>query len=230
MMGGGGMKDSKALWLSIRTNLDDFDVRFGRGTAQAYVNDPKMISFIASRYKFASKMLSNVDVALEVGCGDAFGGPLVAQSVKRLICTDIDEETIAANRERCRFFKNMEFAYHDFRAVAFPERVRAIYLVDVIEHIFSDEEPAFMRNLIGSLEPDGFILMGTPNAAAEQYASVHSREGHVNTKTHAGLRQLGETYFKNVFMFSMNDEVVHTGFGPMSHYLWVLGVGPRSVS
>src|SRR5262249_11230418 len=151
----------------------------------------------------ASKMLSGVDVALEIGCGDAFGGPLVAQSVKRLICTDIDEETIAANRERCRFFKNMEFAYHDFRAARFFAKVRAIYLVDVIEHIFADEEPAFMQNLAGTLGPDGFVLMGTPNAAAEQYASVHSREGHVNTKSHTALRQLGETYFRNVFMFSM---------------------------
>ncbi|MFM8835604.1 MAG: methyltransferase type 12, partial [Actinomycetota bacterium] len=26
-------------------------------------------------------------------------------------------------------------------------------------------------------------------------------------------------YFHSVFMFSMNDEVVHTGFFPMSHYL-----------
>jgi 2-polyprenyl-3-methyl-5-hydroxy-6-metoxy-1,4-benzoquinol methylase len=222
------MKDSKAHWLSIRTNLEDFDVRFGRATAQAYVNDPKMIGCIASRYKFASKMLSNVEVALEVGCGDAFGGPLVAQSVKRLICTDIDEETIVANRTRCRFFKNIEFAYHDFRAGSFPEKVHAIYLVDVIEHIFPEEEPTFMRNLVATLKPDGFILMGTPNAAAEQYASLHSREGHVNTKTHVELRRLGETHFRNVFMFSMNDEVVHTGFGPMAHYLWVLGVGPRS--
>lgn len=220
-------KDSKSLWLSIRTNLQDFDVRLGMGTAQAYVNDPRMIAFIASRYKFVSKMLANVDVALEIGCGDSFGGPIVAQSVKRLICTDIDEETIAANRQRCRFFKNIEYAYHDFRAKPYPEQVRAIYLVDVIEHVFAEEEPQFMRNLTGTLRSDGFVLMGTPNATAEQYASVHSKEGHVNTKTHQALRQLGERYFKNVFMFSMNDEVVHTGFGPMSHYLWMLGVAPK---
>jgi hypothetical protein len=28
-------------------------------------------------------------------------------------------------------------------------------------------------------------------------------------------------------MFSMNDEVVHTGFGPMAHYLIALCAGPR---
>ena len=213
--------------MSIRTKLDEFDVRLGRATAQGYVHDPRAICFIASRYKFVSKMLADVDIALEVGCGDAFGGAIVAQTVKRLICTDIDPETLEANRDRCRFFSNMQFAFHDFREAPYPERVRAIYLVDVIEHIFASEEPRFMRNLVGTLNADGFILIGTPNDTAQQYASIHSREGHVNTKTHAALRQLGAVYFRNVFMFSMNDEVVHTGFGPMAHYLWMLGVGPR---
>lgn len=223
-------EDSKKLWLSIRTNLDDFNVKLGAATAQAYVKDPKMISFITSRYKFVSKMLSGVDTAIEIGCGDAFGAPLVAQSVKRLICTDIDEDTVGANRQRCAVFKNIEFHYHDFRRAPFPERARAAYLVDVIEHVFPHEEASFMHNLVSSLADDGFILMGTPNVAAESYASVHSREGHVNLKTHQALRDLGAAHFRNVFMFSMNDEVVHTGFGPMAHYLWVLGVGPKNAA
>jgi hypothetical protein len=28
-------------------------------------------------------------------------------------------------------------------------------------------------------------------------------------------------------MFSMNDEVVHTGFQPMAHYLFAIGAGTR---
>ena len=219
--------DSKALWLSIRTNLDQFNISLGPATAQAYAKDPRMLSFISSRYKFASKMFAGVDVAIEIGCGDAFGGPIVAQSVKRLICTDIDEEIITQNRTRCEIFKNMEFHYHDFRAKTYPERARAIYLVDVIEHIFQKEEPQFMANLVNSLTPDGFALVGTPNKDAEQHASQHSREGHVNLKTPKTLRDMLSQYFQNVFMFSMNDEVVHTGFGPMAHYVWGLGVGPR---
>jgi 2-polyprenyl-3-methyl-5-hydroxy-6-metoxy-1,4-benzoquinol methylase len=220
-------EDSKSLWLSIRTNLDNFNVSLGRATAQAYVKDPRMLSFITSRYKFASKMLAGADVAIEIGCGDAFGAPIVAQSVKRLICTDIDEETIGQNRVRCEPFKNIEFHYHDFRAKPYPERARAVYLVDVIEHIYVKEEPAFMGNLVSSLTADGFVLMGTPNKNAEQYASEHSRAGHVNLKTQQMLREMLSQYFQNVFMFSMNDEVVHTGYGPMAHYIWGLGVGPR---
>jgi 2-polyprenyl-3-methyl-5-hydroxy-6-metoxy-1,4-benzoquinol methylase len=222
------VKDSKALWLSIESKLEDFDVRFGRQTAQAYIHDPRRLAFIASRYKFASKMMDGVESAIEIGCGDAFGAPIVAQSVKRLICTDVDNGTIKSNADRCAPFKNIEFRYFDFRERPFPEKVRAIYLVDVIEHIYTEEEPQFMRHLAESLTPDGFMLMGTPNITADQHASVHSREGHVNLKSQATLKALALAHFQNAFMFSMNDEVVHTGFAPMANYLWTLAVTPRT--
>jgi 2-polyprenyl-3-methyl-5-hydroxy-6-metoxy-1,4-benzoquinol methylase len=221
------VSDSKSLWLSIEAKLEDFDIRFGRQTAQAYVHDPRRLAFIASRYKFVSKMMDGIDSALEVGCGDAFGAPIVAQTVKRLICTDVDAGTIKSNAERCAPFKNIDFRYFDFRDSPFPERVRAIYLVDVIEHIFPEEETRFMKNLVASLTPDGFVIMGTPNITADQHASVHSREGHVNLKSHKTLKELATAHFQNAFMFGMNDEIVHTGFAPMANYIWVLGVGPR---
>jgi hypothetical protein len=56
----------------------------------------------------------------------------------------------------------------------------------------------------------------------QPYASPLSKEGHVNCKTMPDLKALMQRFFHNVFMFSMNDEVVHTGFYPMAHYL--LGV------
>jgi hypothetical protein len=41
------------------------------------------------------------------------------------------------------------------------------------------------------------------------------------------LKMLLELYFHNVFIFSMNDEVVHTGYYKMAHYLLALCVGKR---
>ena len=41
------------------------------------------------------------------------------------------------------------------------------------------------------------------------------------------LRELMGRYFQNVFMFGMNDEVLHTGYGPMCHYLWALAAGVK---
>ena len=36
-------------------------------------------------------------------------------------------------------------------------------------------------------------------------------------------------HFHEVFIFSMNDEVVHTGFYPLAHYLFALCVGKRQL-
>ncbi|CCQ53625.1 hypothetical protein CWATWH8502_2077 [Crocosphaera watsonii WH 8502] len=69
--------------------------------------------------------------------------------------------------------------------------------------------------------------MGMPSLESQAYASEGSKQGHVNCKTGKDLKALMLDYFHNVFMFSMNDEVVHTGFFPMSHYLFALGVGKK---
>lgn len=37
------------------------------------------------------------------------------------------------------------------------------------------------------------------------------------------------SYFENVIIFSMNDEVVHTGFTPMAHYLLGVGTGKKNI-
>ena len=69
----------------------------GRYTTQAYYDDPACLSFITSRYKFVAKMLSGLNTVLEIGCGDGFGGAIVAQRVERLICADINKPLLENN-------------------------------------------------------------------------------------------------------------------------------------
>lgn len=99
--------------------------------------------------------------------------------------------------------------------------------LDTIEHVPATEEEAFMRHIVSTLTPHAVCLVGTPNATAAEYASAKSREAHINLKHAHELRELMNRHFHNVFLFSMNDEIVHTGFYPMAHYLFVMGVGPR---
>jgi hypothetical protein len=66
---------------------------------------------------------------------------------------------------------------------------------------------------------DSVGIFGMPSLESQTYASSQSRAGHVNCKPGEGLRHTLEQHFHSVFVFSMNDEVVHTGFYPMSHYL-----------
>ena len=71
--------------------------------------------------------------------------------------------------------------------------------------------------MITPLADDGVCIIGTPSLESQAYASHYSKLGHINCKEQPTLKALMARFFKNVFMFSMNDEVVHTGYSKMSH-------------
>ncbi|QEP42785.1 class I SAM-dependent methyltransferase [Ectothiorhodospiraceae bacterium BW-2] len=222
------MDNSKILWESMVAEAKQREqLLLGEYTSEIYRVDPRHLCYVLSRYKFCSSMLQGMDRVIEVGIGDGFGSPLVASRVKQLICTDIDQDMLDKTRTRNSFLENVRFEYFDFIHASFPEKVDGIFLVDVIEHVFPNEESAFVGNLVDSLNHKGVIIMGTPNKAASQYASHASKEGHVNLKDATALKDLGYQYFNNVFLFGMNDEVLHTGFPSMCHYLWVICSSPK---
>jgi 2-polyprenyl-3-methyl-5-hydroxy-6-metoxy-1,4-benzoquinol methylase len=97
----------------------------------------------------------------------------------------------------------------------------------VIEHIAKEQELRFVGNIVKSLTPHGVLILGSPSLESQAYASPLSKAGHVNCKDARGLRGLMQQFFHNVFVFSMNDEVVHTGYSPMAHYLLALGCGMK---
>jgi hypothetical protein len=103
----------------------------------------------------------------------------------------------------------------------------AAYALDVIEHIPSTDEMQFVGNIVHSLSNPGVLILGTPSLQSQAYASPPSKAGHINCKDAAALKALLCSFFHNVFIFSMNDEVVHTGYYPMAHYLFAVGCTRR---
>ena len=59
------------------------------------------------------------------------------------------------------------------------------------------------------------------------YAGPESRAGHINLYDQDRLYDLLDDFFENVFLFGMNDEVVHTGFAPMCCYIFAVCAGKR---
>jgi len=195
---------------------------------QVWRDDPRRLVFLLSRYKFVSKMLTGKRRVLEVGCADAFGTRLVQQEVEQLTAIDFDPVFVQDVRERME--PGWEFACHCHDMLSGPAPggpYDAAYSLDVIEHIQAADEHTFVGNAAASLTPDGVLILGSPSIHSQTYASKPSKEGHVNCKDATGLRRLCEKHFRNVFIFSMNDEVVHTGFTPMAHYLIALCAGRR---
>jgi 2-polyprenyl-3-methyl-5-hydroxy-6-metoxy-1,4-benzoquinol methylase len=199
----------------------------GLMTNQVWEDDPRRLLITLSRYKFVAKMLSGKQHVLEVGCADAFGTRVVQQEVKRLTATDFDQvfvdDVLRRMDDRWRF----DCRQHDLMAGPFPGSFDGAYALDVIEHIPLADESVFVGNIVKSLTPEGVLILGSPSLESQTYASPPSKAGHVNCKTGGELRALLNQFFHNVFLFSMNDEVVHTGFTPMAHYLLAIGCARR---
>ncbi|MGE3622612.1 MAG: class I SAM-dependent methyltransferase [Bdellovibrionales bacterium] len=214
----------------IETMRQRKPMSMGLMTSWGWYDDPRRMAFLLSRYKFVAKMLEGCNAVLEIGCGDGFGSRVVAQTVGFLTGVDIEPAFIASAAEQeCGRF-SVRFMVHDVVAAPLNEHFDAIYSLDVLEHIHPDKEDRFLANMIASLTDQGPCIIGMPSLESQAHASHYSRMGHVNCKEQPAFKKLMQKYFYNVFMFSMNDEIVHTGFSKMSHYNIALCCGKKSPS
>ena len=202
--------------------------RFGVLKNLEWHEDPRRLLFSMARYKFVAKMLSGRDRVLEVGCGDAFCAPIVLQEVRHLTATDFDPVFIEDARARMADPWRFEAVVHDFTAGPLSGApFDAAYSLDVLEHIPAEQEDAVLASVVSCLTPQGVMIVGMPSLESQAYASPGSKAGHVNCKTAPDLKAVMARHFDNVFLFSMNDEVVHTGYHKMAHYILALCCGPR---
>ena len=197
--------------------------KFGIMANESWNQDPKRTLFTLARYKFVAKMLSGQRKVLEIGCADAFGTRLVQQEVEEITAVDFDALFIEDAKSRVNPHWPLTLFVHDMLSGPVPDGpYSAGYCLDVLEHIDPASEDLFISNLLASLDPFSPVIFGMPSLESQIYASPQSKEGHINCKTGMSLKKTLEKHFKNVFLFSMNDEVIHTGYYPMAHYLLAL--------
>lgn len=194
-----------------------------------YRIDPKLLAFTFARHKFVAKMLDGYQRVVAFGCGDGFADRLVQQGVQELHACDFDSIFIENAKTRIESEWPITFAVHDILSGPYQAGglFDAAYSLDVIEHIPPQSEHLYMENISQSLKPGGVFICGSPSLESQLYASEVSAEGHINCKRGPELKNLLREYFDHTFLFSMNDEVVHTGYSPMSHYNFVLASGNK---
>ncbi len=217
-----GMKVKRTKEEQYNGLFDYPETKLGVMINQVWQDDPKRVVFVLSRYKFVAKMLAGKDNVLEVGCADAFGSHLVADAVQNLAVTDFDPMFINSVKSNARYDWQKNAQVHDILKGPTTLKHDAVYCLDVFEHIAPEHEDLILTNLQQSLVDDGIAIIGIPSLESQVFASPQSKEGHVNCLSGETFKGLLEEHFTHVFLFSMNDEVVHTGFYPMAHYLFAL--------
>ena len=212
-------------WLKVKQMMGNRRVSFGSHVSHWFHQSPRHPLYSMSYYKFASKLIGRQKKVLDIGCGEGLGTWLLAVECGGALGVDLDDEAIKKAQGNWND-PRITFLCDDFFNLK-QQKWDAILCLDVIEHILPENTTRFLQKTSDCLTHDGIAIIGTPNDTAQQYASEVAKAGHVNLFSHDRLKNEMARFFTHVFMFGANDEVVHTGFLPMSHYLIALGCKKR---
>jgi 2-polyprenyl-3-methyl-5-hydroxy-6-metoxy-1,4-benzoquinol methylase len=219
------MKNTQIAWSSVSDLMKQNTQKqyeLGRYTSYLFYKTPRRWLHSLSYYKFAAKMIGKGKKVLDFGCSEGLGTYLLSQECGFAKGIDFDEEAIATAQNNFQG-KNIEFVQEDFLQTSSKDSWDAITSFDVIEHIMPDRANLFFERIQEKVSPHGITIIGTPSAISQEFASPISKAGHVNIYTPERLEATMRNYFTHVFLFAAHDEVVHTGFLPLAHYLIAVG-------
>ncbi|HSX13983.1 MAG TPA: class I SAM-dependent methyltransferase [Chlamydiales bacterium] len=216
------MKTSeKEAWDRTADMLGNFKVHLGDHWSFNFFNDPKRLAFVLSRYKLAAKMACKKGRVLELGCSTGIGATILGEFTSEYVGVDLDESAIQTARSNLTEPK-FRFLFDDFMGKIYGQ-FDAVVSLDVVEHIHLEYEDLYFKTVVDNLAPNGICVIGTPNVTSAPYAAPTSQIGHVNLYSQDRLVKVLKKYFHQVFPFGINDEIVHTGYASMAHY--IVGVG-----
>lgn len=215
-------------WDDVASFMEGRSVTFGPYLSYWFDKTPRRALHYASYYKFAAKLIGSGKRVLDLGCSEGLGTWMLARECGFARGVDRDGRAIAV-AERNWQDESVDFMNTDLYGLV-PESYDAVVSLDVVEHILRENTAAFFRTVVAHLGHDGIAVIGTPSLEGQRYASPVSRAGHVNVYSYEDLEEEMRRYFHHVFVFCGNDEVVHTGFPRMAHYLVAVGCRKRGES
>ena len=171
-------------------------------------NDEIMFEHL-HRYHSIINLIKN-KVVLDIACGEGYGSALIAEHAKNVVGVDIDQESIILAGEKYgRDKNNLEFKYGSADAIPCDNEVFDIVVsFETIEHLTTDTQNGFMKEIKRVLKLGGLLIMSTPDKKnySERYNQTnpfHLREFY-REEFIAFVRQ----YFKHVAFFEQGFEVV----------------------
>lgn len=154
---------------------------------------------------------------LDLGYSDGFGTYYAAEYAASVLGVDFDEEAVnyalKFNTEGgyflpCRLFLSKK--YGDFHGIV---------SFDVLEHIYLENEELYMSTILKNLKDTGTFVVGTLSLETQQYSKENITGVHVNVYKGEDFYTMLRQYFHSVYLFTQNDEIIHTGHLRMANYL-----------
>lgn len=191
------------------------------GIEHDFLSNPLMTAIKLARYKFVYRLLDKDDTVLDLGCGYGYSSYFFSKACKYVRGVDL---IIKPDVMQKKFLtaSNISFVQGDLMTYNDDNLYSVIVMLDVIEHFSMTDGEAVIARYLKNLAPSGLIIIGTPNKYSEAYRSHGGKDAHLYEYTPDELRCMLKKYFSRVILFSMNDEVVHTGFDKLAWYLFAV--------
>lgn len=209
------------LWEKYGGTQKEKSVTLGPHASYQWNHSRRHLLFSAARYKFAMKMMGSIyepgkKELLDLGCSDGFGTYYIAEYAKSVLGVDFDEEAMLFAKENSG--GNIRFRHENFLDQYYGD-FDGIVSFDVLEHIYPEHETAYMNTVLKNLKQTGTFIVGTPSLESQQYAKENISGAHVNIYRGEDLYAMLKQYFYQVYLFTQNDELIHTGHLRMANYL-----------
>lgn len=211
-----------ALWNKYGATQKEDGVVLGPHSSYEWNHSRRQLLFTSSRYKFAMKMIGNLydpnhKTILDLGCSDGFGTYYVAEYAQFVLGVDFDKEAIEY-AQKTDYGTNIKFKYENFLGKKYGV-FDGVVSFDVLEHIYPENEDGYMNTVVMNLKDTGTFVVGTPSLETQQYSMENVTGAHVNVYKGEDLYEMLRQYFYNVYLFTQNDELIHTGHLRMANYL-----------
>jgi 2-polyprenyl-3-methyl-5-hydroxy-6-metoxy-1,4-benzoquinol methylase len=179
-----------------------------------------------ARYKFVTKMIKSTDSVLEVGSGSGLGAIFLGQHCRKVTGIEVKTTEVAEARGINKR-DNVEFRVCDLFDLPRDEKFDVVVSLDVIEHMPIEMGREFVKAQAAHLKDDGMLILGSPSIHSFPYQSALSQSSHVKCYDQPELLEVINPHVQRTLAFSMNDELVHTGYSKLAWYYFVIGFGPR---
>ncbi|HEX9060654.1 MAG TPA: class I SAM-dependent methyltransferase [Clostridia bacterium] len=209
--------DEKTVWDKYGAIQKDKPFTLGEYYSYQMRNTPRHILFTHSRYKFAQKMAGENKTILELGCNEGLGSYFLSEFANSVLGVDFDSNAVEWAKSNLASPK-ISFINDNFLGKKYGE-FDTVVSYDVIEHIYADNEDEYMKTVCNNLKDTGILIIGTPNIESRKFSNPEIDGAHVNMYSGQRFKELLNKYFHNVLFFGQNDEMIHTGYMPMCHYL-----------
>ena len=192
------------------------------GDQKWMLENPLMTTIKFSRFKFVSKLISKKDTLLDIGCGQGLSSIFFSDYCKYVYGVDLLSDFLNHDRKNIKFIKKDIF---NLKKNNFKHNIDLITLIDFIEH-FNKSQGSLILNKCSKLlkKKGGTLIVGTPSVYSSKYRSKRSKIQHIHEYDGMELKDLCSKYFNRTFLFSMNDELVHTGFYKLAWFNFVICV------